>query len=50
MDRAKPGHTVEFHGLKGRAHLNGTQGTLIQFHKQGDYVLEGGLFVAKSMT
>ena len=33
MDKAKPGHTVEFHGLKGAAHLNGTRGTLVEFLK-----------------
>ena len=34
MDEAKPGHTVEFHGLKGAAHLNGTKGTLVEFLKK----------------
>ncbi|GFH55448.1 hypothetical protein CTEN210_11924 [Chaetoceros tenuissimus] len=33
MENAKPGHTVEFHGLKGAAHLNGTQGHLVRFLK-----------------
>lgn len=34
MDNAKPGHTVEFTGLKGAARLNGTKGTLVEFHKK----------------
>lgn len=34
MDTAKPGHTVEFQGLKGAAHLNGTKGTLVKFLKK----------------
>ena len=34
MDKAKPGHTVEFTGLKGAAHLNGTEGTLVEFLKK----------------
>uniref|UniRef100_A0A7S3VG69 Uncharacterized protein n=1 Tax=Chaetoceros debilis TaxID=122233 RepID=A0A7S3VG69_9STRA len=34
MENAKPGHSVQFHGLKGAAHLNGTQGHLIQFLKK----------------
>jgi len=29
----KPGHTVQFTGLKGAAHLNGTEGTLVRFNK-----------------
>ena len=29
----KPGHTVQFTGLKGAAHLNGTEGTLVRFDK-----------------
>lgn len=29
----KPGHTVQFTGLKGAAHLNGTKGTLVRFDK-----------------
>ena len=33
MDNAKPGHCVEFHGLKGAAHLNGTKGHLVRFLK-----------------
>jgi len=35
MENAQPGHTVELQGLQGAAHLNGTQGTLIQFHRSG---------------
>ena len=31
MDNAKPGHCVEFHGLKGAAHLNGTKGHLVRY-------------------
>lgn len=31
MDRAQPGHTVKFQGLKGASHLNGKEGTLIRF-------------------
>mmetsp|Transcript_48936 Transcript_48936/g.59016 ORF Transcript_48936/g.59016 Transcript_48936/m.59016 type:complete len:222 (+) Transcript_48936:35-700(+) len=31
MDNAKPGHDVEFHGLKGAAHLNGKIGHLVEF-------------------
>ncbi|CAJ1960398.1 unnamed protein product [Cylindrotheca closterium] len=31
MEDAQPGHTVEFHGLKGAAHLNGTSGHLVKF-------------------
>lgn len=31
MENAKPGHTVEFHGLKGAAHLNGTSGHLVRY-------------------
>jgi hypothetical protein len=34
MEGAKPGHTVRFQGLKGAAHLNGTQGTLVKFVKK----------------
>mmetsp|Transcript_12698 Transcript_12698/g.22852 ORF Transcript_12698/g.22852 Transcript_12698/m.22852 type:complete len:267 (+) Transcript_12698:169-969(+) len=35
MDGAKPGHTVRFQGLKGAAHLNGTEeGTLVKFSKK----------------
>mmetsp|Transcript_7913 Transcript_7913/g.16022 ORF Transcript_7913/g.16022 Transcript_7913/m.16022 type:complete len:271 (-) Transcript_7913:427-1239(-) len=34
METAKKGHTVEFKGLKGAAHLNGTQGTLVEFLKR----------------
>jgi len=34
MEGAKPGHTVKFHGLKGAAHLNGTEGTLVKFIKK----------------
>ena len=30
----KPGHTVQFTGLKGAAHLNGTEGTLVRFDKE----------------
>ena len=33
MDKAKPGHAVEFHGLVGAAHLNGTRGHLVNFLK-----------------
>jgi len=36
MENAQPGHTVEFQGLQGAAHLNGTHGTLIQFHRSGE--------------
>jgi len=36
MEGAKPGHTVEFHGLKGAAHLNGTKGTLVQLFTRGE--------------
>ena len=31
MDGAKPGQTVRFQGLKGAAHLNGTEGTLVKY-------------------
>merc|ERR1740124_655023 len=31
MDNLKPGDTVEFHGLTGAAHLNGTKGYLVEF-------------------
>ena len=34
MDDAKPGHDVNFHGLKGAAHLNGTTGTLVKYLKE----------------
>lgn len=34
MENAKPGHCVEFHGLKGAAHLNGTRGHLVRFLKK----------------
>lgn len=34
MEDAQPGHTVGFHGLKGAAHLNGTQGHLVRFLTQ----------------
>eukprot|EP00594_Rhizosolenia_setigera_P003432 CAMPEP_0178943692 /NCGR_PEP_ID=MMETSP0789-20121207/2728_1 /TAXON_ID=3005 /ORGANISM="Rhizosolenia setigera, Strain CCMP 1694" /LENGTH=307 /DNA_ID=CAMNT_0020623315 /DNA_START=140 /DNA_END=1063 /DNA_ORIENTATION=+ len=34
MDTAKPGHSVEFQGLKGAAHLNGTHGTLVKYLKK----------------
>lgn len=34
MEGAKPGHTVKFQGLKGAAHLNGTEGTLVKFMKK----------------
>ena len=34
MDSAKPGHTVTFQGLKGAAHLNGTEGRLIKYSKK----------------
>mmetsp|Transcript_38235 Transcript_38235/g.68933 ORF Transcript_38235/g.68933 Transcript_38235/m.68933 type:complete len:223 (+) Transcript_38235:601-1269(+) len=34
MKNAKPGHNVEFKGLKGAAHLNGTRGHLIEFLKK----------------
>ena len=33
MDNAKPGHGVEFQGLTGATHLNGTQGVLVKFLK-----------------
>jgi len=36
MEGAQPGHTVEFQGLQGAAHLNGTRGTLVRFHSRGD--------------
>mmetsp|Transcript_24426 Transcript_24426/g.57327 ORF Transcript_24426/g.57327 Transcript_24426/m.57327 type:complete len:305 (-) Transcript_24426:1730-2644(-) len=31
--KMKPGHSVQFTGLKGAAHLNGTDGTLVRFSK-----------------
>ena len=31
MDSAQQGHTVQFQGLKGAVHLNGTEGRLIRF-------------------
>ena len=31
MENAKPGHRVEFYGLKGAAHLNETTGRLVKF-------------------
>ncbi len=31
MENAKPGHSVEFHSLKGAAHLNGKRGHLIEY-------------------
>jgi len=34
MENAKVGHTVEFHGLKGSAHLNGTRGHLVKYLKK----------------
>lgn len=34
MEDARPGHAVEFHGLKGAAHLNGTRGHLVKFLKK----------------
>jgi len=34
LEGAKPGHTVRFQGLKGAAHLNGTEGTLVKFLKK----------------
>ena len=34
MEGAKPGHAVEFQGLKGAAHLNGTKGRIIKFDKK----------------
>ena len=34
MEGAKPGHTVQFQGLKGAAHLNGTEGTLVKYLKK----------------
>lgn len=34
MEGLKPGHAVEFHGLKGAAHLNGTRGHLVKFLKK----------------
>lgn len=34
MNSAKPGHAVEFQGLRGAAHLNGTKGRLIKFDKK----------------
>lgn len=36
MEKTKfePGHTVEFHGLKGAAHLNGTRGHLVKYLKK----------------
>ena len=34
MENAKPGHRVEFQGLKGAAHLNGTKGHLVRFLKK----------------
>jgi len=33
MKDAKPGHAVEFQGLKGAAHLNGERGHLVRFDK-----------------
>lgn len=35
MDRAQPGHTVKFQGLQSAVHLNGTRGTLIEYHRKG---------------
>ena len=32
MDDAQPGHAVEFQGLRGAAHLNGTKGRLTKFN------------------
>ncbi|KAL7528016.1 hypothetical protein ACHAWF_004929 [Thalassiosira exigua] len=34
MDDAKPGRAVEFRGLKGAAHLNGTRGRLVRFLRE----------------
>ena len=34
MEGAKTGHTVKFQGLKGAAHLNDTEGTLIKYIKK----------------
>ena len=34
MKNAKPGHAVEFQGLKGASHLNGMKGHLIKFDKK----------------
>ena len=34
MDSAKPGHSVEFRGLKGDVRLNGTRGRLVEFLKK----------------
>ena len=34
MEGAKTGHTVKFQGLKGAAHLNGTEGRLIKYIKK----------------
>ena len=36
MDGAKPGHTVRFQGLRGAAHLNGTEGTLLDTYRMRD--------------
>ena len=33
MERARPGHTVEFQGLQAATHLNGTRGTLSDFRR-----------------
>ena len=34
MEGSQPGHTVKFQGLKGAAHLNGTEGTLVKYIKK----------------
>lgn len=34
MKNAKPGHSVEFFGLKGAAHLNGKKGHIVKFDKK----------------
>lgn len=34
MENAQPGHEVEFHGLQGATHLNGTKGHLVKFLKK----------------
>jgi hypothetical protein len=34
MENAKPGHEVEFQGLKSAVHLNGTRGYLVAFDKE----------------
>eukprot|EP00956_Cyclotella_meneghiniana_P004045 scaffold4911_cov47-Cyclotella_meneghiniana.AAC.3 len=52
MDGAKPGHTVKFQGLKGAAHLNDTEGTLVKYMKnQGRWSVrcedDGALVCAK---